>query len=176
MEDAHIAALDIEPDISVFGVFDGHGGCEVAHFVGNHFVEELKKTEAFRKGDYKNALIDTFLSLDRMILTDAGKKELALISKKHSSGGIAVAGSDLPYQAGCTACVALVTKNEIYCANAGDTRCVIAAKGKAKDLSHDHKPDLPNEKRRVERAGGIVEEGRVNGVIAISRAIGGKIN
>jgi serine/threonine protein phosphatase PrpC len=50
--------------------------------------------------------------------------------------------------------------------------CVIAAKGKAKDLSTDHKPDLPNEKRRVQRAGGYVEEGRVNGIIAISRAIG----
>ena len=49
---------------------------------------------------------------------------------------------------------------------------MIAANGKAKDLSIDHKPDLPTEKRRVERAGAIVEEGRVNGVIAISRAIG----
>lgn len=66
----------------------------------------------------------------------------------------------------------MITKTEIYCANAGDTRCVIAAKGKAKDLSHDHKPDLPSEKRRVERAGGFVEEGRVQGIIAISRAIG----
>ena len=46
-------------------------------------------------------------------------------------------------------------------ANSGDTRCVIAGKGKAKDLSHDHKPDLASEKRRVERAGGFVEEGRV---------------
>jgi protein phosphatase 2C family protein 2/3 len=57
--------------------------------------------------------------------------------------------------------VALITRNEIYVANAGDTRCVIAAKGKAKDLSHDHKPDVVAEKRRVERAGGFVEEGRV---------------
>lgn len=68
--------------------------------------------------------------------------------------------------------MALITKTDIYVANAGDTRCVIAAKSKAKDLSHDHKPDLPTEKRRVERAGGFVEEGRVNGVIAISRAVG----
>lgn len=75
-------------------------------------------------------------------------------------------------QAGCTACVALITKSEIYVANAGDTRCVIASKGKAKDLSFDHKPDLPNEKRRIQRANGFVEEGRVNGIIAISRAIG----
>ena len=42
-----------------------------------------------------------------------------------------------------------ITKTEIYVANAGDTRCVIAAKGRAKDLSTDHKPDLPNEKRRI---------------------------
>lgn len=68
--------------------------------------------------------------------------------------------------------MALVTKTEIYVANAGDTRCVIAAKGKAKNLSNDHKPDLPAEKRRVERAGGFVEEGRVQGIIAISRALG----
>lgn len=81
-------------------------------------------------------------------------------------------GADLPFQAGCTACVAIVTKTEVYVANAGDTRCVIAQKGKAKDLSHDHKPDNLNEKRRVERAGGVVDDGRVNGVIAISRAIG----
>lgn len=68
--------------------------------------------------------------------------------------------------------MALITRTEIYVANAGDTRCVIAERGRAKDLSIDHKPDLPNEKRRVQRAGGFVEEGRVNGVIAISRAIG----
>lgn len=41
MEDAHISVF-IDPDTSVFGVFDGHGGKEVALFVKNHFVEELK--------------------------------------------------------------------------------------------------------------------------------------
>lgn len=68
--------------------------------------------------------------------------------------------------------MAIITKNEIIVANSGDTRCVLASSGIAKDLSIDHKPDLPNEKRRVTRAGGFVEEGRVNGVIAVSRAIG----
>ena len=66
----------IEGEVSIFGVFDGHGGCEVAYFVENHFISELKKTESFRKGDYKNALIDTFLILDKMLMTDAGKREL----------------------------------------------------------------------------------------------------
>mmetsp|Transcript_1406 Transcript_1406/g.912 ORF Transcript_1406/g.912 Transcript_1406/m.912 type:complete len:106 (+) Transcript_1406:95-412(+) len=98
MEDAHIAALDIDPGVSVFGVFDGHGGCEVAKFVANHFVEELRKQENYKKGDYRNALIETFLHIDRMLLSDLGKKELSLISKKNTvGGGIATNGADLPY-------------------------------------------------------------------------------
>ena len=108
-----------------------------------------------------------------MLLTEAGKKELVKISQKY--GSIASGtydGGDLAVQAGCTCCVAIITRTEVYVANSGDTRCVIAARGKAKDLSTDHKPDLPNEKRRVQRAGGFVEDGRVNGIIAISRAIG----
>ncbi len=74
--------------------------------------------------------------------------------------------------AGCTANVVLITKTEFYCANAGDTRCVISKKSKSKDLSIDHKPDNPGEKRRIERANGFVEESRVNGMLALSRALG----
>lgn len=45
MEDAHIMDANIAEDTAVFGVFDGHGGKEVAKFVKNHFVEELKKNK-----------------------------------------------------------------------------------------------------------------------------------
>jgi len=95
-----------------------------------------------------------------MLLTDAGKKELSRYATK-GPGGQATKLDDLPYQAGCTACCGLITKTEIYVANSGDTRAVLGVKGKAKDMSHDHKPDNPAEKRRVERAGGFVDEGRV---------------
>ncbi len=174
MEDAHIAQLDVvEGQVHLFGVFDGHGGSEVAKFVGRHFVEELKKNKAFQSEDYKTALIQTFLLMDQMLIADAGKKELKqIVMKSGGAQGMQINQDELPYQAGCTACVALVTNTEIYCANAGDTRCVVSLKGKVKDLSHDHKPDNLPEKRRVEKAGGFVEEGRVNGIIAISRAIG----
>ena len=66
----------------------------------------------------------------------------------------------------------MITKTEIICANAGDSRAVLSKKGKAKDLSVDHKPDTPSEKRRIERANGFVEESRVNGMLALSRSIG----
>lgn len=79
----------------------------------------------------------------------------------------------LAFNAGCTACVVLITKDTIYCANAGDSRsCLATKKGKVIELSHDHKPDNDGELKRVKAAGGFVEEGRVQGVIAVSRAIG----
>lgn len=46
-EDAHITAIDFVPDHSLFAVFDGHGGSEVAKFCGNHFVEEIKNDPSF---------------------------------------------------------------------------------------------------------------------------------
>ncbi len=66
----------------------------------------------------------------------------------------------------------LIADNVIYCCNAGDARSVLSEKGKAVELSKDHKPDLPQERARVLAAGHMVEDGRVDGIIAISRALG----
>ena len=49
MEDAHISELNMENGISVFGVFDGHGGPEVAKFCAKYFNEKLKENENFKK-------------------------------------------------------------------------------------------------------------------------------
>ena len=104
-----------------------------------------------------------------MLLSNAGKKELDKIGRSQPG---AVPGSDYAFAAGCTANVVLVTPTHCYCANAGDSRCVASKKGQALELSEDHKPDLPTERSRVIQAGHSVEEGRVDGIIAISRAIG----
>lgn len=66
-----------------------------------------------------------------------------------------------------------MTKDHLYCANAGDSRaCLYTKAGKVIELSHDHKPDNDGELKRVKAAGGFVEDGRVQGIIAVSRAIG----
>jgi serine/threonine protein phosphatase PrpC len=67
----------------------------------------------------------------------------------------------------------LITKDTIYCSNAGDSRAVLGLKnGKLIELSYDHKPDNEGELKRVKEGGGFVEDGRVQGIIAVSRAIG----
>ncbi len=53
MEDAHVAVTDIslpQGDAKVFGVFDGHGGAEVARFCGLYLVSVLTQQEAWNQG------------------------------------------------------------------------------------------------------------------------------
>lgn len=73
---------------------------------------------------------------------------------------------------GCTATTAIVTNDRIYVANSGDSRTIIGVKGIAKPLSFDHKPQNEGERARIVAAGGFVESDRVNGNLALSRAIG----
>ncbi|XP_013195944.1 probable protein phosphatase CG10417 isoform X2 [Amyelois transitella] len=74
---------------------------------------------------------------------------------------------------GCTAVVALLKGNELYVANAGDSRCIVCREGKAIDMSIDHKPEDAPELERITKAGGKVSnDGRINGGLNLSRAIG----
>ncbi|KAJ6236647.1 phosphatase 2c [Anaeramoeba flamelloides] len=74
---------------------------------------------------------------------------------------------------GSTAVVVLIGKTNIFCANAGDSRAVLFRGGKAIRLSFDHKPYLPEERKRIKQSGGFVSENfRVNSGIAVSRGFG----
>jgi serine/threonine protein phosphatase PrpC len=169
MEDKHvIGETDIDGH-SVIAIFDGHAGDGAAKRVSKHVLEciqmepdwaEYKKSVSLNSKSGKlrttDAMIDTlcrvligaFKSLDTM-LADAG-----VIS-------------------GCTAVVALVTPTNVLCASVGDSRCVICqTNGACVALSKDHKPENPMERRRIELAGGFVADNRVNGELAMSRALG----
>lgn len=61
---------------------------------------------------------------------------------------------------------------KIFLGNVGDSRAIASIKGKALPLSFDHKPNNEEESRRINAAGGWVEFNRVNGNLALSRALG----
>lgn len=75
-------------------------------------------------------------------------------------------------QSGSTSVMTLLSGSHICCANTGDSRACLCREGIAVALSHDHKPYHPGEKERIELAGSHVKFNRVNGDLAVSRALG----
>ena len=133
----------------------------------------------------------SFLKVDEELEKEGGKAELATMKKQNPPnkaplfkllGDINGAGGPGGEQSadqlqldsiGCTANVILFDGMEqIYIANAGDSRCVLGREGKAVALSFDHKPDDEIELRRIEKAGSVVTEGRVDGNLNLSRSLG----
>lgn len=160
-------AMEVEENITL--------GQQVALFAAKNLPKVLKESANFKAGNYKQALIDSFIKIDEILESEEGKKQLAEISAECMKKDTIYPQMDIENLAncvGCTACVALITKTEIYVANAGDSRCVLSVGGKAMDMSEDHKPDLEKEKKRIIDAQGYVEDNRINGSINLSRSLG----
>ena len=91
MEDSHISAPNVLDGVGVFGVFDGHGGkctCyanslgrEVALYVKERYLDELKKLDSFKRRDFSAALRESFIRIDEMLKSPQGQKDV----KKHSA-------------------------------------------------------------------------------------------
>lgn len=142
-----------DDDAAFFGLYDGHGGRQTVDFV----VRSLHATlELMLKKQPNLDICDAMRSV--YVETDGQVRRHNIL------------------QSGTTA-VTVVTRRlgdtfALYVANVGDSRAVICRDGKAIRLTIDHKPTLEEEKRRITEAGGFVGQGRVNGVLAISRALG----
>lgn len=174
MEDAHICAVELTPDISLFAVLDGHGGKEISTFISRHLPEELLKNTHFATQDFELALQETFLHLDFLMTQPEGLEELYKIQQDIPDCYSISAKSlkEMQNLAGSTACVALLYRDTLYVANAGDSRCVLSRGGQAVDMSIDHKTSVQTESMRVKRAGGTIYLGRVNGQLALTRSLG----
>ena len=71
-----------------------------------------------------------------------------------------------------TATGVLVTPKHFFMMNIGDSRSVVCRKSEVFFATDDHKPTHYSERMRIEKAGGHVSQNRVNGQLAVSRALG----
>ena len=67
MEDAHLSILDFNDDTHLFGVFDGHGGKEVAIYVSEKLPSLLKSSKLMSSGKYEEALQKAYIEIDSLL-------------------------------------------------------------------------------------------------------------
>lgn len=66
----------------------------------------------------------------------------------------------------------LFDSRSLLVANAGDCRAVLSRQGSAIEMSKDHRPCCEHERTRVESLGGFIDDGYLNGQLAVTRALG----
>lgn len=150
MEDAHLVYL--EKNWGFFGVFDGHVNDQCSSYLTGAWTDVLNKEKA------NNGIP----------MSDERMKEVALqidadwLETEKSGGSTA------------TFFIASVDgeKCHLQVGNIGDSRVLACIDGQCQPLTEDHKPNNDQEKKRIEASGGYVENNRVNGSLALSRAFG----
>jgi len=179
MEDAHSAIIgipEVGENISWFAVFDGHAGSRVSAHCSTHLLESISSMDDFKESlkkehqlsedelmeKVKGGIMSGFLELDEKL------RKIPEVAN----------GED---KSGTTAVCVLITEKCVIFSNCGDSRGVLSGKtGSGNDASAsrptlatlDHKPSNPPERERIQNAGGNVMIQRVNGSLAVSRALG----
>ncbi|XP_053463075.1 probable protein phosphatase 1N [Nycticebus coucang] len=156
MEDAHCAWLalpELPPGWAFFAVLDGHGGARAARFgarhLPGHVIEALGPTPVEPEG-VRWALRRAFLSADERLRSLWPRGE----------------------QGGSTAVALLVSPLFLYLAHCGDSRGVLSRAGAVAFCTEDHRPFRPRERERIHDAGGTICRRRIEGSLAVSRALG----
>lgn len=75
-------------------------------------------------------------------------------------------------KSGSTAVACIISPSHVYLINCGDSRAILISDNDVVLGTYDHKPINPIERERIESAGGSVMIQRVNGSLAVSRALG----
>mmetsp|Transcript_12478 Transcript_12478/g.29390 ORF Transcript_12478/g.29390 Transcript_12478/m.29390 type:complete len:666 (-) Transcript_12478:174-2171(-) len=150
LTDRYVSDQPMEELGVYFGCFDGHNGAQVSEIASKQLHKNIlaqfrqKQVQpASRDEKIKAAVKEAFLQTDKEILSVAERKKFE--------------------QVGSTALVALLHGNpklgsplRLVLAHVGDSRGVLCRAGQAVSISEDHRPDKLEEKKRIERAGGLV--------------------
>ncbi|KAI3671650.1 hypothetical protein L1987_87390 [Smallanthus sonchifolius] len=153
-----------------FGVYDGHGGSQVANYCRDRIHTALQEElEVMKQELIKGTVNDSVQIAWEKAFINSFQKVDAEVSGTTTSEQVA------PETVGSTAVVALISSSHIVVANCGDSRAVLYCAKEAIALSNDHKPNREDEYARIEASGGKVIQWkghRVFGVLAMSRSIG----
>ncbi|XP_057500447.1 probable protein phosphatase 2C 47 [Actinidia eriantha] len=159
MEDEYICVDNLQEHLGAasglfspgafYGVFDGHGGVDAASFTRKNILNFIVDDSHFPTA-VKRAIRNAFVKADHA-LADA---------------------KSLDSSSGTTALTALILGRTLIIANAGDSRAVLGKRGRAIELSKDHKPNCTSERQRIEKLGGVIYDGYLNGQLSVARALG----
>ena len=160
MEDAMaICGSLVNEDTDFFGLYDGHAGREAATWCGKKIHKQMLNTiEEDKEAGTLSALAKAYPEVNEQFKEYMNSPDWEGSSK----------------HCGTTAVSVYIEQKEIFVVNVGDSRAVMSRGGKALRLSFDHKPYSDEEQNRIRELGGCVtgDTGRVNGLLAIPRAIG----
>ncbi|KAL1227868.1 Protein phosphatase 1E [Trichinella spiralis] len=141
--------------ISLFAIFDGHGGPECALYVSKHLAYNLCNSANF-PSNLRESTLEAYERTERNLLAKCHRENI-------KSG---------------TTCIACVVDNEsIHISWLGDSMVAMLDRfGEMKLLNHKHSPSNMDEWRLIKDNGGaIIEvqgESRVNGWINVTRSFG----
>merc|ERR1712012_1507402 len=79
-EDAHNSVLHYDAGKSLFAVYDGHGGHEVAEYCSLYLPEYIKQSVHFKTGNYEKALEECFIGFDATLVDRKVVAKLKAIS------------------------------------------------------------------------------------------------
>ena len=135
-------ALGEDVNVSLWGVMDGHG--EFGHQVAQFIQERLPAVLAAQGALLRDSPAQSILNGMEQLCAELGETNI----------NVAFSGS--------TCVFGLKVDEKLYVANIGDSRCIMCRQTgtgelQAIGLSIDQKPDNPEEKVRILKAGGRVE-------------------
>lgn len=175
-EDTIVVVPDMFSDggrVTLYALFDGHGGAFASSWLRSHFAPTLM--HVWNGGaDIAQSLRLAFRQCDNDVLA----AERSWMRERCARDPFAhyYSPSD-PSTSGSTAVVLLVTPDRLYVAHVGDSEALLVdleqpIAESARPLTPMHRPDVEEEMRRIETAGGYVFASRVQGTLAVSRAFG----